>query len=154
MHRPMHHVARGIYRSQAPPTALVARRRRNLFIDGDMSAPDVSAWPATNGVTSKQPGGGSLGPQVLRVAGVTGGYTRQVVTAVGGIYLLAGLWRGDGVVYPTILDGGGPLIVQGTSSAAWARFWKVYTAVTTSPYMFEVGNGFAEYSDLILMRIG
>jgi hypothetical protein len=132
---------------------------KQLFPDGDMEKPGFTDWNAFNGaVLSKVAGAAKEGKYVLRVTPNSTYYGTAMTTplVVGKRYRITGYGRGDGVNNVAYL---GNLNISDlglvTSTGAWQKFDKSFTAVATTIYLGSLGviHGHSDFDDIVLTEL-
>lgn len=143
-------------RKQWPGAGLqYAGREKNLVADGDMEAPDTSAWTAAATVSlAKVPGTrtNGNGAQVMRSTWVSGsnGFFYQSVSTVGSYYRVRGWAKGDGI-HPARVSRGTSVLWDSSGVTNWEYFDLTFVADTAAaPRFVTVANsaGYTDWDDI------
>ncbi len=131
---------------------------RNILVDGDMEANNVTVWAVGNSATitkdTTSPHGGTRNLRVAR-NGVNAPYAYQGAFTAGKTYRITGYARSDGSATPRITDGA---IVPwtGTTSTSWQAFDFTEVAPTTV-FTFgtstSTGTQYVEFDDVTITQI-
>ncbi len=106
-----------------------------LLVDGNMEAPDTSAWQVVNNATLTKEGGGEQhgGQQCLRVAynGSNNPGAGQTILAIGEWYWLRGWVKTDGVAgHIPVIYNGATILQAYVSFAGWYDFDVIFQATS------------------------
>ena len=127
-----------------------------LLTDGDMEAPDTSAWLEGNNPDATKVSDGVNGGQALRVAydGSNNPFVYQSVLTVGKKYKVSGWVRGDGSIVPRIKIGNAN-ICDGTNSTDWQYIECVGVADTVNFVLqtLTTGSGYCEFDNFSVQAL-
>lgn len=140
--------------SEATNTAL--DEGRDVLIDGDMEAPDTSAWTsASAAILTKETGTPHGGARCLRIAtgaGDPSGQATQTILQVGASYRVTGFARSDGSAIPSIYTS--VSVWAGTNSTDWQEINVEFVAGLTELKLAISGTEkYVEFDDLSVTQL-